>query len=99
MDEIKNIKIILWIIGWLSWTGKRLGEAEDEEGEESEENEVAAALEGAPEASESPNLAIFNQPLVPQAEENFLKMIEQTTQLMGQLTQAVSPRDNSRLNT
>ncbi|MBW0516385.1 hypothetical protein O181_056100 [Austropuccinia psidii MF-1] len=30
------------------------------------------------------------------AEPNFLKMIEQMNQFMGQLTQAVSPRDNSK---
>ncbi|MBW0473708.1 hypothetical protein O181_013423 [Austropuccinia psidii MF-1] len=59
---------------------------EDEEGEESEETEVAAALAGAPEASKDPNLALSNQPLVSQAEPNFLKIIEQMTQLMGQLT-------------
>ncbi|MBW0574172.1 hypothetical protein O181_113887 [Austropuccinia psidii MF-1] len=80
----------------------RLGEAEDEEGEESveevesEETEVAAALKGAPEASEAPNLALSNQPLVCQAEPNFLKMIEQMTQFMGQLTQAVTPRETSK---
>ncbi|MBW0503991.1 hypothetical protein O181_043706 [Austropuccinia psidii MF-1] len=77
----------------------RSGEAEDEEGEESveeeeyEETEVAAALSGAPEASEAQNLAHSNQPFVSQAEPNFLKMMEQMTQLIGQLTQAVAPRD------
>ncbi|MBW0538186.1 hypothetical protein O181_077901 [Austropuccinia psidii MF-1] len=35
----------------------RSRKAEDEEGEKSEETEVAAALAGAPEASEAPNLA------------------------------------------
>ncbi|MBW0568854.1 hypothetical protein O181_108569 [Austropuccinia psidii MF-1] len=81
----------------------RLGDAEDEEGEESveeedsEETEVAAALEGVPEASEAPNLALSNQPLVSQAGPNFLKMMEQMTQFMGQLTQAVAPRDNSKV--
>ncbi|MBW0554707.1 hypothetical protein O181_094422 [Austropuccinia psidii MF-1] len=74
----------------------RLGEAEDEEGEESEEVEVAAAFAGAPEASESPNLALYNQPLVSQAEPNFLKMLENMTQFMGKLTQAVDPRDTSK---
>ncbi|MBW0544139.1 hypothetical protein O181_083854 [Austropuccinia psidii MF-1] len=82
--------------------GSRLGEAEDEEGEksveeeESEETEVASGLAGAPEASEAPNLALSNQPLFSQAEPNFLKMMEQMTQLMGQLTQAVAPRDTSK---
>ncbi|MBW0577816.1 hypothetical protein O181_117531 [Austropuccinia psidii MF-1] len=76
----------------------RLGEAEDEEGEESVEEEeseetgVANALEGVPEASGAANLAHSNQPLVSQAEPNFLKMMEQMTQFMGQLTQAVVPR-------
>ncbi|MBW0501106.1 hypothetical protein O181_040821 [Austropuccinia psidii MF-1] len=73
-----------------------LGEAEDEEGEEFEETEVATALAGAPEASEAKNLAHSNQPLVSQAELNFLKMMEQMTQFMGKLTQAVAPRDNSK---
>ncbi|MBW0484894.1 hypothetical protein O181_024609 [Austropuccinia psidii MF-1] len=66
------------------------------QGEESEEAEVAAALAGAPEASEASNLAHSNQPLFSQDEPNFLKMIEQMTQFMGQLTQAVSPRDTSQ---
>ncbi|MBW0472426.1 hypothetical protein O181_012141 [Austropuccinia psidii MF-1] len=57
----------------------RSGEAEDEEGEESveeeesEETEVAAAFAGPPEASEDPNLAPSNQPLVSQAQPNFSK--------------------------
>ncbi|MBW0572443.1 hypothetical protein O181_112158 [Austropuccinia psidii MF-1] len=75
---------------------ERLGEAEDEEGEESEETEVATALAGVPEASEAENLAHSNQPLISQAEPNFLKMMEKMTQFMGQLTQAVAPRDNSK---
>ncbi|MBW0578404.1 hypothetical protein O181_118119 [Austropuccinia psidii MF-1] len=74
----------------------RLGEAEDEEEEESEETEVTTTLAGAPEASEAANLAHSNQPLVSQAEPNFLKMMEQMTQFMGQLTQAVAPRDSSK---
>ncbi|MBW0522654.1 hypothetical protein O181_062369 [Austropuccinia psidii MF-1] len=80
----------------------RLGEAEDEEGEESveekdsEETGVANAFEGVPEASGAENLAHSNQPLVSQAEPNFLKMMEQMTQFMGKLTQAVVPRDNSK---
>ncbi|MBW0530493.1 hypothetical protein O181_070208 [Austropuccinia psidii MF-1] len=80
----------------------RLGEAEDEEGEksveeeESEENEVANALAGVPEASEASNLAHSNQPPVSLSEPNFLKMMEQMTQFMGQLTQAVSLRDYSK---
>ncbi|MBW0483620.1 hypothetical protein O181_023335 [Austropuccinia psidii MF-1] len=74
----------------------RSGEAEYEEGEESEETEVADALAGAPEASEAPNLAHSNKPLVSQAETNFLKMMEQMTQFMGQLTQEVAPRDTQK---
>ncbi|MBW0495872.1 hypothetical protein O181_035587 [Austropuccinia psidii MF-1] len=69
---------------------------EADQGEESEETEVAAALAGAPEASKDPNLALSNQPLVSQAEPTFLKMMEQMTQFMGQLTQAVAPRDTSK---
>ncbi|MBW0500359.1 hypothetical protein O181_040074 [Austropuccinia psidii MF-1] len=63
----------------------RLGKAEDEEGEESmeeeesEESEVQAALAGAPEASEAENTAHSNQPLVSQAEPNFLNMMEPMT--------------------
>ncbi|MBW0513195.1 hypothetical protein O181_052910 [Austropuccinia psidii MF-1] len=78
-----------------------LGGAEDEEGEESVEEEeseqikVAPSLEGSPEASEALNLVLSNQSLVSQPEPSFLKM-EQITQFMGQLTQAVSPRDNYR---
>ncbi|MBW0589768.1 hypothetical protein O181_129483 [Austropuccinia psidii MF-1] len=74
----------------------RLGEAEDEEGEEFEETEVETSLEGAPEASEAANIAYSNQPLVSQAELNFLKIMKQMTQFMGKLTQAVAPRDNSK---
>ncbi|MBW0574738.1 hypothetical protein O181_114453 [Austropuccinia psidii MF-1] len=74
----------------------RLGEAEDGEGEESEETEMATALAGVPEASEAANLDHSNQSLVSQAEPSFLKMMEKMTQFMGQLTQAVSPRNNSK---
>ncbi|MBW0551111.1 hypothetical protein O181_090826 [Austropuccinia psidii MF-1] len=73
-----------------------LGEAEDEEGEESEKTEVATALAGVTEASEASNPAHSNQPLVSLAEPNSLKMMKQMTQFMGQLTQAVAPRDNSK---
>ncbi|MBW0574660.1 hypothetical protein O181_114375 [Austropuccinia psidii MF-1] len=73
-------------------TRGRLGEAEDEDGEDSEGTEVA----GAPEAPEAANLAHSNQPVISQAEPNFLKMMDHITQLMGQLTQTVSPRDNSK---
>ncbi|MBW0573797.1 hypothetical protein O181_113512 [Austropuccinia psidii MF-1] len=65
------------------------------EGEESEEPEVEAALEEAPEASEDPYLDLSNQHVVSKAEPNFLNIMEKMTQFMGQLIQAVSPRDNS----
>ncbi|MBW0473869.1 hypothetical protein O181_013584 [Austropuccinia psidii MF-1] len=70
----------------------RLGKAEDEDGEKSEETEVA----GAPLASKASNLAHSTRHLVSQAEPNILKMMEQMTQFMGQINQAVSPRDNSK---
>ncbi|MBW0505189.1 hypothetical protein O181_044904 [Austropuccinia psidii MF-1] len=76
------------------WPRSRLGEAEDEEGEESEETEVESALAGAPEAFEASNISHYNQPLVSQAEPNCLKMMEQMTQFMGQLTQEVTLREN-----
>ncbi|MBW0586629.1 hypothetical protein O181_126344 [Austropuccinia psidii MF-1] len=78
----------------------RLGEVEDEEGEESVEEEfsgeteVADAFANAPEVPQGPNLALSNQPLVSQTEPSLLRMMEQMTQFMGQLTQAVTPRDN-----
>ncbi|MBW0508921.1 hypothetical protein O181_048636 [Austropuccinia psidii MF-1] len=73
----------------------RVGEAQDEEGK-SEQTEVATALGGAPEPSQAANLAHSNKSLVSQAEPNFLNMMEHLTQFMGQLTQAVAPRDNSK---
>ncbi|MBW0569483.1 hypothetical protein O181_109198 [Austropuccinia psidii MF-1] len=80
----------------------RLGEAEDEnreefvEEEDTEETEVEAAFASGPETSEASNLAHSNQPLVSQAEPNFLKLMEQMTQFIGKLTQVVAPRDNSK---
>ncbi|MBW0551435.1 hypothetical protein O181_091150 [Austropuccinia psidii MF-1] len=80
----------------------RSGEAEDEEGaesveeEESEETEVEAALAGSPEASEAPDLTPSHQPLVSQAELNFLKMMEQIAKFNRQLTQEVARRDTSK---
>ncbi|MBW0466565.1 hypothetical protein O181_006280 [Austropuccinia psidii MF-1] len=77
--EVKKIKIILWLLGGYPSISQgprsRLGEAEDEYGQKSEETELA----GAPEASEATNLAHSNQPLVSQAEPNFLKMMEHIT--------------------
>ncbi|MBW0591076.1 hypothetical protein O181_130791, partial [Austropuccinia psidii MF-1] len=78
---------------------ERLGEVEDEEGEESVEEEysgeteVADALENAPEVPEGSNLALSSQHLVSQTELILLKMMEQMTQFMEQLTQAVTHRD------
>ncbi|MBW0552786.1 hypothetical protein O181_092501 [Austropuccinia psidii MF-1] len=76
----------------------RLGEAEDEKGKESvkQEESEETELAGAPEPSETANISHSNKPLVSQAEPNFLKMMEKITQLMGQLTQAVNPRDDSK---
>ncbi|MBW0463872.1 hypothetical protein O181_003587 [Austropuccinia psidii MF-1] len=79
-----------------------VGEAEDEEGEESVEEEdsgetdVADALENAPEVPQGSHLALSSQPLVSQTEPILLNMMEQMTQFMGKLTQAVSPRENSK---
>ncbi|MBW0522476.1 hypothetical protein O181_062191 [Austropuccinia psidii MF-1] len=66
------------------------------EKEETEETEVEAALAGVPESPKALDLALSDRPLVSQAEPNFLKMMEQMTQLMGHMTQAVPSRDNSR---
>ncbi|MBW0478998.1 hypothetical protein O181_018713 [Austropuccinia psidii MF-1] len=77
---------------------KQRGEESVEE-EEYEKTEVVASLAGAPEASEAPNIALSNQPLVSQAEPNFPKIMEQMTEFMGQLTQAVGHWDNSRAPT
>ncbi|MBW0539630.1 hypothetical protein O181_079345 [Austropuccinia psidii MF-1] len=80
----------------------RLGEVEDEEGEESVEEEdsgeteVEDALANAPEVPRGSNLAFSSQPLFYQTEPSLLKMMEQMTQFMGQLTQAVTPRANSK---
>ncbi|MBW0502635.1 hypothetical protein O181_042350 [Austropuccinia psidii MF-1] len=48
-----------------------------------------------PEASEASNIDHSNQPFVAQVEPNYLNMMEQMTQLMGKLTHAVVPRENS----
>ncbi|MBW0527979.1 hypothetical protein O181_067694 [Austropuccinia psidii MF-1] len=83
-------------------TREKLGEVENEEGEESVEEEdsgelkVADSLANAPELPQGSNLALSNQPLVSQTEPSLLKMMDQMTQFMGQLTQAVTPRDNSK---
>ncbi|MBW0480070.1 hypothetical protein O181_019785 [Austropuccinia psidii MF-1] len=80
----------------------RLGEAEDEEGEESVkeedsgEAEVADALENAPEVPQGSNLAPTNQPLLSQSDPSLLNIMEQMAIIMGQLSQAAAPRDNSK---
>ncbi|MBW0540754.1 hypothetical protein O181_080469 [Austropuccinia psidii MF-1] len=80
----------------------RLGEVEDEEGEESVEKEysgeteVEDALANAPEVPQCSHLALSSQSLASQTEPSLLKMLEQMTQFMGQLTQEVTPRDNSK---
>ncbi|MBW0473344.1 hypothetical protein O181_013059 [Austropuccinia psidii MF-1] len=48
------------------------------------------------EIPEAPNLTLSNRLLVSQAVPKFLKIIKKRTQSMGKLTQAVSPRENSR---
>ncbi|MBW0543757.1 hypothetical protein O181_083472 [Austropuccinia psidii MF-1] len=80
----------------------RLGEVKYEEGEESVEEEdsgeteVADSVENSPEVPQGSNIAISSQPLVSQTEPSLLKMMEQMTQFMGQLTQGVTPRHNSK---
>ncbi|MBW0539299.1 hypothetical protein O181_079014 [Austropuccinia psidii MF-1] len=73
----------------------RLGEVEDEE-EDSGETEVADALVKLPEVPQGSNLAPTNQALVSQSDPSLLKIIEQMTTIMGQLSQAAAPRDNSK---
>ncbi|MBW0467925.1 hypothetical protein O181_007640 [Austropuccinia psidii MF-1] len=80
----------------------RLGEAEDEEGEksveekDSGETEVADALENAPEVPQGSNLAPTNQPLVSQSDLSLHRIIVQMATIMGQVSQAEDPRDNSK---
>ncbi|MBW0465263.1 hypothetical protein O181_004978 [Austropuccinia psidii MF-1] len=59
----------------------RLGEVEDEEGEE---------------GTQGSNLAPTNQPLVSQSDPSLLKIMEQMATIIGQLSQAAAPRDNSK---
>ncbi|MBW0562453.1 hypothetical protein O181_102168 [Austropuccinia psidii MF-1] len=66
------------------------------EEEDSGETEVEDALANALELPEGANLALSSQPLVSQTEPSLLKMMEQMTQFMGQLTQTVTLRDNSK---
>ncbi|MBW0554643.1 hypothetical protein O181_094358 [Austropuccinia psidii MF-1] len=75
---------------------------EDQEGEESVEEEgsgdteVENALANAPEVPKGSNLALTNQPLVSQSDPSLLKIMEQMATIMGQLSQAAVPRDNSK---
>ncbi|MBW0577386.1 hypothetical protein O181_117101 [Austropuccinia psidii MF-1] len=85
------------ILEFLKGLGADYGEESVEE-EYYEETEVEPTLEGVHEAIEAPNLAFSNQPLFSQTEPDFLNMIEKVTQFMGQLTQAVASRYNSRLH-
>ncbi|MBW0470437.1 hypothetical protein O181_010152 [Austropuccinia psidii MF-1] len=48
------------------------------------------------EVPQGSKLALSSQPLVSQTKPSLLKMMEQMTQFMGKLTQAVTPRDNSK---
>ncbi|MBW0507586.1 hypothetical protein O181_047301 [Austropuccinia psidii MF-1] len=59
----------------------RSGEAEDEEGVESVKDEESEESELAADLADK---------------KNFLKMMEQMTHFMGQITQAVAPRDTSK---
>ncbi|MBW0533459.1 hypothetical protein O181_073174 [Austropuccinia psidii MF-1] len=45
---------------------------------------------------QSSNLSLYSKPLVSQIEQSLPNMIKKMTQFMGQLTQAVTPRDNSK---
>ncbi|MBW0567379.1 hypothetical protein O181_107094 [Austropuccinia psidii MF-1] len=79
-----------------------LGEVEDKEGEkfveeeESGETEVVDALANAPHVPQGSNLAPTNQPLVSQSDPSLLKIMEKMATIMGQLSQAAAPRDNSK---
>ncbi|MBW0480176.1 hypothetical protein O181_019891 [Austropuccinia psidii MF-1] len=67
------------------------------EEEESDENEAKYSFEYASKASEAPNPTFYNQPLVSQAEPSFLRMMEQMTHFMGQLTQKLALRESYRV--
>ncbi|MBW0474964.1 hypothetical protein O181_014679 [Austropuccinia psidii MF-1] len=71
-----------------------IGEFGDKEGEDSGENEVEDALENTPEVPQSSNLAFPSQTLVSETEPSLLKTMEQITQFMGQLTQAITCKEN-----
>ncbi|MBW0533712.1 hypothetical protein O181_073427 [Austropuccinia psidii MF-1] len=81
----------------------RLGKVEDEDGEESGEEEdsgeteIADALENVSEVPQGSNLAPTSPPLVSQSDPSLLKIMEQMATIMGQLSQAASLRDNSKV--
>ncbi|MBW0472091.1 hypothetical protein O181_011806 [Austropuccinia psidii MF-1] len=74
----------------------RLREVGDKEGGDFGETEVAHALANAPEVAQSSNLVLSSQPVVSQTEPSLLKMMEHMTQFMGQLTQEINSRGNSK---
>ncbi|MBW0570967.1 hypothetical protein O181_110682 [Austropuccinia psidii MF-1] len=80
----------------------RLGEVEDEdggeyvEGEEYGETEIADALENAPKVTQRSNIPPTHQPPVSQSDPSLLKIIKQMSTILGQLSQAAAPRDNSK---
>ena len=57
---------------------------------------MADALENTPEEPQGSNIAPTNQSLVSQSDPSLLKIMEQMATIMGQLSQAASPRDNSK---
>ncbi|MBW0497202.1 hypothetical protein O181_036917 [Austropuccinia psidii MF-1] len=81
---------------------ERLGEVGDEKGSESVEEEdygeteVADALANSPEVPQGSNLAPTSQALVFQSYSSLLKIMEKKATIMGQLSQAEAPRDNSK---
>ncbi|MBW0567047.1 hypothetical protein O181_106762 [Austropuccinia psidii MF-1] len=80
----------------------RLGKVEHEEGaesveeEDSWETEVADDLENAPEVPLGSNIDPTNQCLVSQSDPSLLKIMDKMATIMGQLSQAAAPRDNSK---
>ncbi|MBW0560124.1 hypothetical protein O181_099839 [Austropuccinia psidii MF-1] len=71
--------------------GRNLGK-----GRFSGENEVAYALENAPEVFQGYNITPTNQPLVSQSDPSLLKIMKQMATIMGKLSQEASPRENSK---
>ncbi|MBW0552316.1 hypothetical protein O181_092031 [Austropuccinia psidii MF-1] len=71
---------------------------ESVEAEGSDETEVESSLKNAPEALEAANPALYKTHHLSEVEPSLLKMMEQMTQLMGKITQAVSLKDNSRVS-